>query len=177
MLNYMLPSFIVGIWLKLHHGRIMKYRNILLIICLASYIACLPYWDFSEYNYVSVYQNGSFCIDNVITYIHRMFIGLSGSIAMFLIFSFYNESNKYISLIGQSTLGLYTMNGLFSDMYRHLFHYSVYSEFFCFIIALFVTIVQVPLFLYAINIINKYKWSSILLLGGQLKKTANDIRT
>lgn len=169
MLNYMLPSFIVGIWLRLYHDKIMKYRNVLIIICLICYIVCLPYWNFSEFNYVSVYNNGRFCINNEIIYIHRMLLGLSGSVAIFLIFSFHNESNKYISLIGQSTLGLYTMNALFSDIYRHLFPYSVYSEFLCFIISVFVTILQVPFFLYAINMIKKNKWSSLLLLG-QLKK-------
>lgn len=166
MLNYMLPSFVVGIWLNKYYSEMMERRNLVLGVCAIIFILLLPYWEFSEYYYTPIFLDElSFSINGACIYLHRMLIGISGSITLFLLFSFCNRSHHLVSQIGQSTLGIYIMNGLISDFHRHIYHYSVQSEWLCLAISLLITLAQLPLIMYAIALINKHKYSSILLLG------------
>ena len=121
MLNYMLPSFVVGIWLNKYYSEVMERRNLVLGVCAIIFILLLPYWEFSEYYYTPTFLDElSFSINGACIYLHRMLIGISGSITLFLLFSFCNRSHHLVSQIGQSTLGIYIMNGLISDFHRHI---------------------------------------------------------
>ena len=47
----------------------------------------LPYWEFSEYHYLSIWQEGTMSLQREIQLLHRLIIGLSGSLAIFLLFT------------------------------------------------------------------------------------------
>lgn len=165
MLNYMLPSFVFGIWLKQHNQIILNNRKSCIAIALIIYVILLPLWNFSEYHYASIWQNGMFHTTPFLTCLHRIAIGLSGSLLLFSVFSYFTKSNEIILNIGASTLGIYVMNGIFSDIQRHLVHYAFDSELTCIAISVLLVLIQIPIFLFIIKQIKKIPIASLVLLG------------
>lgn len=165
MLNYMLPSFIFGIWLRQNINYINKHKSIIICVSLLIYLALLPLWHFEEFHYTSVYSNGTFLFKEFLIVLHRIAIGLSGSLLLFTIFACINKTGSIISSIGVSTLGLYVMNGIFSDIQRHIIHRYIDNELICLATALLLTIIQVPVFLFVIKYIKKYRLISTIFLG------------
>lgn len=151
MLNYMLPSFIFGIWLKQNIDYIIRNRVLIICVSLLIYSVLLPFWHFNEFHYTSVWQNGTFSADNFLIAIHRIALGLSGSLLLFTTFSYINRASAIVSSIGASTLGLYVMNGIFSDIQRHIMLLNIGNEFACIAISLLLVAIQIPVFMLIIN--------------------------
>lgn len=165
MLNYMLPSFIFGIWLRQNINYIIKHKSIIVCVSLLIYLALLPLWHFEEFHYTSEWSNGTFLIKEFLVVLHRIAIGLSGSLILFIIFTCINKTSSIMSNIGASTLGLYVMNGLFSDIQRHIVHLHIDNELACLAIALLLTTIQVPVFLFVISYMKKYCLFSTIFFG------------
>lgn len=165
MLNYMLPCFIFGSIINRHIHFFMNYKIVLLSISIFLYILMLPYWEFSEYHYLSIWQEGTMSLQREIQLLHRLIIGLSGSLAIFLLFTYTNGNSRIVQIIGSSTLGLYVMNGLLSDIQRHFFMTSINNELLSLVIACIIVVVQIPLFLFLMNILKRNKLLGLLLFG------------
>lgn len=165
MLNYMLPSFVFGILLKENIGYILKYRILVIGVSLLIYLLLMPYWNFNEFHYTSIWQNGTFDLHYFLISFHRIILGLTGSLFLFAVFSYINKSYSIVLSIGASTLGLYAMNGIFSDIQRHVLHLSVENEFVCLGISLLFVLMQIPVFMYIIKVLKRYKILSMLFLG------------
>ena len=125
----------------------------------------LPYWEFCEYHYLSIWQEGTMSLQREIQLLHRLIIGLSGSLAIFLLFTYTNGNSRIVQIIGSSTLGLYVMNGLLSDIQRHFFMTSINNELLSLVIACIIVVVQIPLFLFLMNILKRNKLLGLLLFG------------
>ena len=125
----------------------------------------LPYWELSEYHYLSIWQEGTSSLQREIQLLHRLIIGLSGSLAIFLLFTYTNGNSRIVQIIGSSTLGLYVMNGLLSDIQRHFFMTSINNELLSLVIACIIVVVQIPLFLFLMNILKRNKLLGLLLFG------------
>lgn len=125
----------------------------------------LPYWDFSEYHYPSIWHECTISFHDFLILMHRLIIGLTGSISIFIIFTFTKVNSRIVQIIGSSTLGLYVMNGLFSDIHRHFFQTTINNELLSLIIASIIVIVQIPIFLFFMNMIKRNKFLEMMLLG------------
>lgn len=165
MLNYMLPSFVFGILLRENINYILKYRIFVICSSLFVYLLLLPYWNFNEFHYTSIWQNGTFDLYYFFISLHRIVLGLTGSLFLFAVFSYINKSNYIVLSIGASTLGLYAMNGIFSDIQRHVLHLQFDNEFVCLGISLLLVFIQIPVFMYIIKFFKGYKILSMLFLG------------
>lgn len=165
MLNYMLPSFVFGIWLRQYNNIILNNRKICMAIALIIFAVLFPHWSFSEYHYTSIWQDGNFCLSEFLICLHRIGIGLSGSLFLFAAFSYFTKSNNAILNIGASTLGLYAMNGIFSDIQRHVLHYAFDSEFVCLTFSVVLVLIQLPIFLFIIKQIKKFPIAAMVILG------------
>ena len=92
-------------------------------------------------------------------------IGLAGSTAVILGFSWTNKSSDSISFVGSSTLAFYVMNGLFSDVQRHLYMPGLTSEWTAVLVSMLLVAIQIPIYYYATKFIKKYKLPRLFFLG------------
>ena len=81
------------------------------------------------------------------------------------VFTYTNGNSRIVQIIGSSTLGLYVMNGLLSDIQRHFFMTSINNELLSLVIACIIVVVQIPLFLFLMNILKRNKLLGLLLFG------------
>ena len=165
MLNYMLPCFVFGIMLRKNINYALEHRTEAGIISLMLFIVLLPLWTFSEYYYTNVWDNGIFSIKNEIIYIHRLVLGLSGSLFLFIIFSNFTKTTNLIKTIGASTLGLYVMNAIFCDIQRHVLPCTISSEILCIAASIFFITFQLAVFIPTIILLKKNRATSVFFLG------------
>lgn len=164
MLNYMLPSFIVGILIHDKRGWIMSKRLYILITTLALYACLLPFWKF-EYFIGNTPFADTDLYQQMLIISYRLLIGIAGSIMIIMSFSYFNKTNKHIAFIGCSTLSFYVMNGLFSDVQRHILHLNISNQILCLAAALVLVAIQVPCFYIITHYFKKYRITRFFLLG------------
>lgn len=164
MLNYMLPSFIVGILLRHNSEWIMHNRKYILPCTIIVYLCLIPFWKF-EYFLGRTPFEGTEILQQISITAYRQLIGVAGSLSIILVFSYLNKSFDIITFIGSSTLSFYVMNGLFSDIQRHILHIEFSNQLLCLAAASLLVAIQIPIFYWFTKLFRKYRVTRLLLLG------------
>lgn len=164
-LNIMMPCFVIGAICSKYSYFIIARRNVFLPIALLAYIVGLMLW-YIPYRGIAHDSILQFAAYNSC----RLLVGLSASLALFLVFSWFTSTNHLFSFISISTLTFYTLNCIFSDLLRHTlmvmnvgdltlpanYYYSV-----------LVCLIQIPLFYLITLNIRKYKTLKLIFLGNR----------
>lgn len=165
-LNMMLPSFAFGILLNKNRGIISKKNKFTDLVLFLSYLLLFIMCPTDQTPHGAIESFAPFSVSSVLItqYIYRMVMAFLAVLLSFRLFSKYNNSNVTVSFIGQSTLCIYLMNGLFSDILMHtplplmrnlMVYFCVGS----------VTLLQFVVYYYVIKFVDNHQLLNLILFA------------
>lgn len=141
---FLIPSFLVGIYIRKNFESIIRKRNLLTIVTGVLFLLLLVYWNKPFYK--GLFLTELFREDNhavLILEIYRIVVAAIGSFFFILLFSYINRINivtKLLGNVGQNTLGIYIIQSIVLErllpLFIHIPMNNIYNQFFMFPIAL-----------------------------------------
>lgn len=177
---FIYPFFIMGILFTYYNGLFNKYRNIIFLISIIGFIICFSFWKgeytcyFTPAKYLGV-RNLELYWDNIFIGTERFFIGLFGSISFILLVKlFFHESTQnklcsFLTILGNKTLELYIIQHYTLELIFSSFNLNFPIEV-SLLFSILLTMVEIPIALVLISIIEKYKITSFLFFGKQIQR-------
>jgi fucose 4-O-acetylase-like acetyltransferase len=178
-LNFLLPMFWAGIYLKDNYQIVMECSKQVLIVAGIVFAVCLLFWDGNYTMYVTPYRLlkykplfVDFDIFKIEVAVFRLLIGLFGSLFWFMLFKTIYSNNKffhYINIIGTNTLSIYLLQRLILETWLNRtvnfpnMNIWIYDLFFTPLVALIVLVFCMIIS----KIVEKNKFTALLLFGKQ----------
>lgn len=169
-LNMMLPSFALGIAISQKKEILLSQNTRFDFILFLSYIILFIFRpaDKTPDGIIECFFPLQINIYSLLLFFYRMIMAFVAVILCFRIFSKCQRTSPVISYIGSSTLCIYLLNGVFSDVLMHLplprMNWLITNA-----IILLVTILQLLLYYKFIRYVDKYPKLNMLLFARKQK--------
>lgn len=177
--RFLLPLFLVGIYLKKNYLLIKKYSIYLLCISAVLFLTGLFFWKgqyavyFTGFPSIITLNPLGINLLNIDISIFRLCIGIIGSFFFFILFEKIYTKNKFffsLEKVGKGTLAIYIMQGFILEKGLSKINLSFPNEtIFSLLIAPVLSILILIICIYIIKWIDKNKYIGFYLLGNSLQ--------
>ena len=174
-LNLMFPAFMCGFLMKKTGFLDNKKHTGWISILLLTLVFSILIWFYDAHilntpnRMLSIIQSNSINVwmDYFYKILYRVFVGISGALIVIILFYKYLRNvNGVICQIGQKTLGIYLIQGLFLErLLPHIYRYEGGAFLFDVVIAPLLSIIILVGCYYLVLLIEKNKSLSVVLLG------------
>ena len=173
----LLPFLWMGYAFAANKEWINRHLNQLLIASLGSFIFFLFFWTGDNYSAIyfirlsGVYPFVTIDWHNTFFVVDRLMVGTSGSLFLIILFQKYKSlidkiwGKKYISMIGQNTLGIYCLQIYILEYGISSLPFSLSVGFLSWTLDFMIALVVLIICHLIVELLRKNQWTNLLFLG------------
>ena len=179
----MMPIFWIGYIMRRYYEPFKRYHRVIGIVALLLFMGLYGFWDDITMCYygkasVTIYHvllgKHGYTVWTMLRVVYRIVLGAAGSIAVIAWMHEWKYENKYVSLIGSSTAGIYILQTLLLENGLSLLFSKYVGSWGCNSIVLYAglfvaSVALVVLFTWIYQGVRKCKWVDLLLFGSGYK--------